>query len=75
MMLTICFLHLCRSLQARFLIIKQKYIEAVESGSMSAALQILRKELAPLKTNELQLRKLAGQQCTGDRRRLLLFRI
>lgn len=48
------------SLQARFLIIQQKYVEAVEAGHMSAALRTLRKELAPLKINEPQLRKLAG---------------
>lgn len=46
--------------QARFLIIQQKYVEAVEAGHMSLALRTLRKELTPLKINEPQLRKLAG---------------
>ncbi|EIE21969.1 WD40 repeat-like protein [Coccomyxa subellipsoidea C-169] len=48
------------ALQARFLIIQQKYVEAVEAGHMSLALRTLRKELTPLKINEPQLRKLAG---------------
>ena len=47
-------------LQARFLIMQQKYIEAIERGDMTGALRCLRKELAPLKINEPQLRKLAG---------------
>lgn len=46
--------------QARFLIIQQKYIEAVEAGDILVALRCLRKELAPLNINEPQLRKLAG---------------
>ena len=46
--------------QARFLIMQQKYIEAIERGDMTGALRCLRKELAPLKINEAQLRKLAG---------------
>jgi hypothetical protein len=48
-------------LQARFLIIQQKYFEAVEAGNIPVALHCLRKELAPLKINEPQLRKLAGK--------------
>ncbi len=47
--------------QARFLIIQQKYFEAVEAGNVSVALRCLRKELAPLNINEPQLRKLAGK--------------
>ena len=47
-------------MQARFLIMQQKYFEAIEAGDVAAALCCLRKELAPLKVNEPQLRKLAG---------------
>ena len=46
--------------QVRFLIMQQKYLEAVDAGDVATALRCLRKELAPLKVNEPQLRKLAG---------------
>ena len=52
--------------QARFLIMQQKYIEAIERGDMTGALRCLRKELAPLKINEPQLRKLAGAHATAQ---------
>lgn len=54
--------HLCRPLQAQFLILQQKYAEAVEANDVRTALHCLRKELAPLKINEMQLRKLAGER-------------
>ena len=47
--------------QAKFLILQQKYAEAVEANDVRTALHCLRKELAPLKINEMQLRKLAGK--------------
>ena len=49
-------------MQAKFLILQQKYAEAVEANDVRTALHTLRKELAPLKINEKQLRKLAGKQ-------------
>lgn len=48
-------------MQAKFLILQQKYAEAVEANDVRTALHCLRKELAPLKVNEMQLRKLAGK--------------
>ena len=54
-------------LQAQFLILQQKYAEAVEANDIRTALHCLRKELAPLKINEMQLRKLAGEQCYSSR--------
>ncbi|CAK0785253.1 hypothetical protein CVIRNUC_008459 [Coccomyxa viridis] len=48
------------ALQAQFMILQQKYAEAVEANDIRTALHCLRKELAPLKINETQLRKLAG---------------
>ena len=44
------------------MILQQKYAEAVEANDIRTALHCLRKELAPLKINETQLRKLAGEQ-------------
>ena len=52
------------AVQAQFLILQQKYAEAVEANDVRTALHCLRKELAPLKINEMQLRKLAGKRCT-----------
>ncbi len=52
-------------MQAQFLILQQKYAEAVEANDVRTALHCLRKELAPLKINEMQLRKLAGKRSTS----------
>ncbi len=46
--------------QARFLILQHKYLEAVDAGDKAAALRCLRSELAPLRTNAAELRRLAG---------------
>ena len=46
--------------QARFLILQHKYLEAIEAGDKAAALRCLRTELAPLRTNAADLRRLAG---------------
>ena len=54
-------------LQAQFMILQQKYAEAVEANDIRTALHCLRKELAPLKINETQLRKLAGEQHYSSR--------
>ena len=54
-------------LQAQFMILQQKYAEAVEANDIRTALHCLRKELAPLKINETQLRKLAGEQLYSSR--------
>ena len=54
-------------LQAQFMILQQKYAEAVEANNIQTALHCLRKELAPLKINEMQLRKLAGEQHYSSR--------
>ena len=46
--------------QARFLILQHKYLEAIEAGDKARALRCLRTELAPLRTNAADLRRLAG---------------
>ena len=58
--------HFCRPVQAQFLILQQKYAEAVEANDVRTALHCLRKELGPLKINEMQLRKLAGKRSTSE---------
>ncbi len=55
------------TVQVKFLILQQKYAEAVEANDVHTALHTLRKELAPLKINEKQLRMLAGKQCSHAR--------
>ncbi|KAK9832688.1 hypothetical protein WJX81_000101 [Elliptochloris bilobata] len=47
-------------LQARFLILQHKYLEAIESGDKAGSLRCLRSELAPLRINAADLRRLAG---------------
>ena len=49
--------------QARFWVLRQKYIEAIDTGDMPAALHTLRSELAPLHVNQPELRSLAGAAC------------
>ncbi|KAK9828799.1 hypothetical protein WJX72_002132 [[Myrmecia] bisecta] len=46
--------------QARFLILQQKYLEAIQAGDLSLALQCLRKEVAPLRAKDTDLHSLAG---------------
>ena len=47
--------------QARFWVLRQKYIEAVEAGNTTAALGTLRGELAPLQVQQAELRMLASE--------------
>lgn len=49
--------------QARFWVLRQKYVEAIEAGDTGAALQTLRSELAPLQVQQAELRVLAGEAC------------
>eukprot|EP00983_Pelagomonas_calceolata_P098429 1158347-Pelagomonas_calceolata.AAC.3 len=44
----------------RFLVLQQKYLEALEAGDSEGALTCLRMELAPLGVHQLQLHCLAG---------------
>lgn len=47
--------------QARFCILRQKYIEAWEQGDLQMALHTLRSELAPLQINAAEVRMLSGK--------------
>ena len=49
--------------QAKFLVLRQKYIEEIDAGSTVAALHTLRSELAPLHVQQAELRVLAGECC------------
>eukprot|EP00243_Klebsormidium_subtile_P002915 TRINITY_DN15944_c0_g1_i1.p1 TRINITY_DN15944_c0_g1~~TRINITY_DN15944_c0_g1_i1.p1 ORF type:complete len:606 (-),score=172.76 TRINITY_DN15944_c0_g1_i1:173-1990(-) len=52
---------------AKFLILQQKFLEALEEGSTGLALKVLRNELAPLKVNTPQLHRLAAWvMCTNS---------
>lgn len=46
--------------QAKFWVLRQKYIEAVDAGDTATALSTLRSELAPLHVNQAELRNLSG---------------
>ena len=48
------------ALQARFWILRQKYVEALEQENVPLALHTLRVELAPLQVNTPEVRMLAG---------------
>ena len=50
-------------MQARFCILRQKYIEALEQGDVQMALHTLRAELAPLQVNSAEVRMLSGVPC------------
>ena len=52
--------HSCH-VQARFCILRQKYIEAWEQGDVQMALHTLRAELAPLQINAAEVRMLSGR--------------
>lgn len=55
-----CGVILTRALQdARFLISQQKYLELLEAKKTTAALQVLRNELAPMNTETEQLHTLS----------------
>ena len=47
--------------QARFCVLRQKYIEAWEQGDVQMALHTLRAELAPLQINAAEVRMLSGR--------------
>lgn len=51
--------------QARFWILRQKYVEALEREDVQQALHTLRLELAPLQVNAPEVRMLAGERARG----------
>mmetsp|Transcript_735 Transcript_735/g.2495 ORF Transcript_735/g.2495 Transcript_735/m.2495 type:complete len:528 (-) Transcript_735:2384-3967(-) len=57
--------------EAKFLILQQKYIEALLETDSKAALACLRKELTPLKTNTAQLHVLASWMMCPSKEDLL----
>ena len=48
-------------LQAKFRILQQKFVEQNNRGETAAALQTLRKELAPLQINRREVKRLSGE--------------
>ena len=46
--------------EATFLLLQQKYVEALEKGDVAGALVTLRAEMAPLRFNAERLHSLAG---------------